>query len=93
MPDITISNSFAQEIKLSLDDALRCINVRETDDGFDPQKAIGGIVRVRAELVNVLAQNVVPEINNRVNIHEELEKAIRLANGLHSHLNKLKLVA
>jgi hypothetical protein len=58
MPDsITITHSFAQEINLALDDALRCINVRETDDTFDPQKAIGGIVRVRAELVNVLAQN------------------------------------
>jgi BMFP domain-containing protein YqiC len=27
------------------------------------------------------------------NMREELEKAIRLANGLHSHLSKLKLVA
>jgi hypothetical protein len=58
MPDsITITNSFAQDIKLALDDALRSINVYETDERFDPQKAIGGIVRVRAELVNVLAQN------------------------------------
>jgi hypothetical protein len=59
MPDITITTSFAQDIKLALDDALSCINVHETDERFDPQKAIGGIVRVRAELVNVLAQNVV----------------------------------
>jgi hypothetical protein len=82
-----------QEIKLSLDDALRCINVRETDDGSDPQKAVGRIIRVRAELVNVMGNISSDAAVKHDNMREELEKAIRLANGLHSHLSKLKLVA
>jgi hypothetical protein len=60
MPDTApIPLVFLQELKLSLDDALRCINVHETNDTFDPQKAIGGIVRVRAELVNMLGNSAI----------------------------------
>jgi hypothetical protein len=89
MPDsITITNSFAQDIKLALDDALSCINVHETDERFDPQKAIGGIVRVRAELVNVLAQNstCTKQTCDKIKLKRKLKGAIALAyevlNGL-----------
>lgn len=61
---IPISTILLHELKLSLDDALRCINVHETDDDFDPQKAVGRIVKVRAELEKNLAQNIVSVIGN-----------------------------
>lgn len=54
MPDI--STTLLTDIKLALDDALRLVNPVETSDNFNPTKAVGGIIKVRAE-VEQLIQN------------------------------------
>jgi hypothetical protein len=86
MPDI--STTLLTEIKLALDDALRLLNPVETDDDFNPSKAVGGIIKVRAK-VEQLIQNSSDISANCVNIHAELDKAIRLVNGLQTQLSKI----
>jgi hypothetical protein len=93
MSNVTISASFLQEIKHALDDALCLNNIPTAPDDFNPDLACRRIIRLRVELEKMLTENSNENLATCVNIHEELEKAIRLANGLHSHLNKLKLVA
>jgi hypothetical protein len=64
MPDI--STTLLTDIKLALDDALRLVNPVETEDDFNPSKAVGNIVRVRAEVERMLGNNVVQAENSDI---------------------------